>query len=70
MSAEDERLEALLARLYVDPAARARFLADPEAEARRAGVAPLGPVDLVGLELAAASVAGKRGRGAGRRRTS
>ena len=52
--------EGFLAQLYVDPAARARFLADPEAETRRAGLgaeerAALVAIDRVGLELAAAS---------------
>ena len=50
MSDRAQRLEALLARIYVDPEARARFLADPEGEARRAGVEGLGPIDRVALE--------------------
>src|SRR5256885_8064730 len=32
--------EAFLARIYVDPDARARFKADPYAEARRGGLSP------------------------------
>jgi hypothetical protein len=51
----------------VDPAARARFLADPEAEARRAGLTPeqcraLAAIDRTGLEMAARSFARKRSR--------
>lgn len=65
MSDAAERLEALLARIYVDPTARARFLADPEGEARAAGVEGLGPINRVGLDLTAESLAHKR---AGRRR--
>lgn len=58
-------LEAFLARIYVDAAARAAFLADPVAEARRAGLPDavardLVDVDHVGLELHAASLAAKR----------
>ncbi len=63
MSARD--LEAFLARLYVDAAARARFAADPQAEAQRAGLseeecASLKTIDWVGLEMAAQSFARKR----------
>jgi hypothetical protein len=59
------RFEAFLARLYTDTDARRLFLVDPQGEARRAGltapeVAALEAVDLVGLELAAASFARKR----------
>lgn len=58
-------LEALLARLYVDPAARAQFLADPLGAARAAGLdeeearaaAALDPDE---LERAARSFAHKR----------
>ena len=61
------RLEAYLARLYTDAAARDAFLADPRGEARRAGlaeddVAALEAIDRTGLELAAASFAHKRAR--------
>ena len=58
-------LEAFLATIYTDGAARGRFLADPEADALRAGLpAPvarqLASIDLVGLELAADSFTRKR----------
>jgi hypothetical protein len=60
-------LEAFLAELYVDPAARARFLADPRGAAAAAGLdarscAALERIDRIGLELAAASFAAKRER--------
>ena len=59
-------LEAFLARIYVDAAARARFLADPAGEAGRAGLSAreceaLRSIDRVGLDLAAESYARKRG---------
>jgi hypothetical protein len=59
--------EAFLARLYVDADLRARFLADPEGEARRAGLDEaaarrLASIDRLGLELAAESFARKRER--------
>ena len=59
--------EAFLARLYVDAAFRARFLADPVGEARRAGLDQptaerLAAIDRKGLELAADSFAAKRTR--------
>jgi len=58
-------IEAFLARLYADAALRARFLADPAAEARRAGfdaatADKLAAIDRVGLEMAAASFERKR----------
>ena len=58
-------IEAFLARLYVDSELRARFLADPAEEARRAGfddasAAKLASIDRTGLEMAAASFARKR----------
>lgn len=58
-------LENFLAKLYVDPAARARFLAAPRAEAARAGLpeeqcCALEKIDRVGLEMAARSFAHKR----------
>jgi hypothetical protein len=58
-------LEAFLARLYTDSAARAAFRVDRLGAARAAGVAPedaerLTRVDLEDLELAAASIAHKR----------
>jgi hypothetical protein len=60
-------LEAFLARLFVDPAARARFAADPVAEGKRARLsaeecAALLRLDRVGLELASRSFAVKRRR--------
>jgi hypothetical protein len=66
-------LEAFLARIYVDGEARARFLADPGLEARRAGLPPdacsaLLAIDRVGLEMAAASFERKRGTQARRPR--
>ena len=59
--------EAFLARLYVDGGARARFLADPSGETKRAGLTAaecraLEAIDRVGLELAAASYDRKRAR--------
>ena len=58
-------LEAFLTRIYVDAGARARFKANPRAEARRAGLSDeectaLENADLVGLEIAARSFARKR----------
>ena len=60
-----QKLEAFLARLYVDDQARSRFLANPRREALNAGLteddcAALEKIDIVGLELAAASFARKR----------
>ncbi len=60
-----EKLEAYLAKLYVDDRARARFLADPRAEARAAGLseeqcAALASIDFIGLQMAADSFAKKR----------
>lgn len=59
------RLEAFLAKIYVDEQARARFLAAPRQEASRAGLAEseivaLETIDRVGLELTARSLARKR----------
>ncbi len=64
--------EAFLARVYVDPAARAQFLADPRGSAVRAGLSEaesdaLARVDRLGLELAAHSFARKRARRSPRR---
>lgn len=58
-------LEQFLATIYVDPAARARFLASPEAEASRAGLSEqqclkLREIDFTGLEIASRSFARKR----------
>lgn len=66
-------LEAFLAAIYVDSEARARFIADPFGEARRAGVSEadaqaLVDVDRVGLELVVASLARKRHHRAQHRR--
>ena len=60
-----QKLEAFLAKLYVDENARCRFLADPRGEASNAGLAAdecaaLDGLDLTGLELAAESFARKR----------
>lgn len=65
MSAQN--MEALLARLYVDAAARARFQADPHGEARKAGLTEeecrsLEKMDWVGVEMAAHSFAVKKRR--------
>jgi hypothetical protein len=65
-------LEGFLARLYTDAAARARFMADPEGEARQAGLsaaecAAMARCDRVGLAMAAESFGHKRARH-GRRR--
>lgn len=59
--------EAFLARLYTDAELRARFLADPVGEAKRAGLDDataerLAAIDRVGLELAAESFAAKRAK--------
>jgi hypothetical protein len=58
-------LEAFLARLYVDPELRRRFLEDPAGVAAGAGLAPaeqaaLAAIDRQGLGLAARSFAAKR----------
>lgn len=60
-----EQLEAFLARLYVDRNARAKFRANPVAEAKNAGLSSseceaLENIDWVGLEMAARSFAKKR----------
>ncbi len=60
-----QKLEAFLAKLYVEDNARSRFIADPRREASNAGLteedcAALEKIDVVGLELAAASFARKR----------
>ncbi len=62
-----QRLEAFLARVYVDDTARAKFRSDPAGEARRAGLTDeqarsLQEIDWEGLELAARSFARKRQR--------
>ena len=60
-------LERFLAKIYVDPDARARFLAAPLEETARAGLSPeecqsLVSIDRIGLEMAARSFAHKRAR--------
>jgi len=64
-------VEAVLARLYVEPEFRARFLAAPEATLAASGLTPdechaLAAIDRVGLALAADSFAIKRGEKAQR----
>lgn len=59
------KLERFLANIYVDANARARFLANPKAEAARAGLTEdqclaLESIDRIGLEMAARSYARKR----------
>jgi hypothetical protein len=59
------QLEAFLARLYVDSDARAKFKANPRAEAKKAGLSEeqctaLENLDWIGLEMAARSFAKKR----------
>ena len=59
------RLEAFLARIYVDQTAREKFLADPRGEATRAGLAAqeiddVVKIDREGLELFAHSLEHKR----------
>jgi hypothetical protein len=63
--------EAFLARVYVDGDFRARFLADPAGEAKRAGLSQaegqaLERIDRSGLELAAGSYNIKRNKKARR----
>ena len=58
-------VEAFLARIYVDPQARERFLNNPVAEASGAGLSPdeieaVKQIDRVGLELFATSLERKR----------
>jgi hypothetical protein len=59
------RLEAFLAKIYVDEIARERFLANPRAEAADAGldeheIEALERIDRVGLLLTARSLRKKR----------
>jgi hypothetical protein len=61
----DSRLEAFLARIYVDQKARAKFLADPRGEATKAGLTAQQVEDVVkidrdGLELFAHSLERKK----------
>jgi hypothetical protein len=66
--------ETFLARLYTDAPLRARFLADPRAEAKRQGLSDeecqaLERIDRIGLELSARSFAHKRALKVRRSRT-
>jgi hypothetical protein len=66
-------LETYLARLYADPAARARFDADPAGAVAQAGLseaecAAMVACDRVGLAMAAESFGNKRARYAKRPR--
>lgn len=61
----DSRLEAFLARVYVDEDARVKFLADPRGEAVKAGLTAQQVEDVVkidrdGLEMFAASLERKK----------
>jgi len=60
-----QALEGFLARIYADAGARAKFRANPRAEAQRAGLneaeyAAMARMDWTELELAARSFAKKR----------
>lgn len=64
-AAEAQALEAFLARLYTDAALRQRFLTDPRAEAKSAGLPEataqaLAAIDRDGLVLTAESLAQRR----------
>jgi hypothetical protein len=66
------RLEAFLAKIYVDEDARQRFLADPRVEAAKAGlnereIGALEKIDRAGLILTAQSLQKKRRRLFGKR---
>ena len=59
------RLEAFLAKIYVDTEARVKFLADPRKAATEAGltaeeVDSMEKIDRAGLEMTAKSLAKKR----------
>ena len=63
----ESRLESFLARIYVDPAAREKFLTDPRGEAARAGLAAheiddLANIDRDGLEMFAHSLEHKKAK--------
>ena len=69
------RLEAFLARIYVDAGARERFLSDPNAEAQSAGLSveeidAVKQIDQVGLELFVDSLERKRSRSRSQSRTT
>jgi hypothetical protein len=66
------RLEAFLAKIYVDEDSRERFLADPRGEAAKAGlneheIEALEKIDRAGLILTAQSLQKKRRRLSGKR---
>jgi hypothetical protein len=66
------RLEAFLAKIYVDEDSRERFLADPRGEAAKAGldereIRALEKIDRAGLILTARSLQKKRRRLSGKR---
>jgi hypothetical protein len=66
------RLEAFLAKIYVDEGSRERFLADPRGEAAKAGlneqeIEALEKIDRAGLILTAQSLQKKRRRLSGKR---
>ena len=70
-----EALERFLAKIYVDPEARARFLADPRSEAAHAGLTEqqclsLERIDKIGLQMAAQSFVRKRDAKKARNRLS
>lgn len=61
------KLEAFLARIYVDQEMRERFLNAPEDESNRAGLSneeceAVKKIDLIGLELMATSLKRKKER--------
>jgi hypothetical protein len=60
-----QKLESLLARLYVDARTRAGFKADPRVQVTKAGLSEderglLEEIDWIGLELTVSSIARKR----------
>ncbi len=61
------KLEAFLARIYVDAKARERFLSDPAAEALSAGLSceeieAVKQIDQIGLDMLSKSLQRKRRR--------
>ena len=66
----ESRLESFLARIYVDAAARAKFLADPRGEAVKAKltaeeIEDLANIDRDGLEMFAHSLEHKKAKAHG-----
>ena len=66
------KLEAFLAKLYVDAEFRKRFLADPRGEAAAHGfdereTEALASIDRIGLKMAAASLRHKKRQRSGER---